>query len=92
MILAVGRQPASCGNEEMAVGVGNQQGVDLAQSSTSPAAPATALEIVSWRLQTRRLLDSRFPTDAGFVGHPRALPQIAFLKRTIGKGPCVFSD
>ena len=74
------------------MGVGDQQGVDLAQPSTSPAAPATALEIVSWRLQTGRLLDSRFPTDAGFVVVPRALPQIVFLKQTVGMDPGVFSD
>lgn len=89
--MAVGRQPASCGNEEMPVGVGDKQGVDLAQPSTSPAAPATALEIVSWMLQTGRLLDSRFPTDAGFVGCPKSPATDCLSEMDRRKGPwCIF--
>lgn len=89
--MAVGRHPASCGNEEMPVGVGNKQGVNLAQPSTSPAAPATALEIVSWRFQTGSLLDSRFPTNAGFVGHPKSPATDCLSEMDYRKGPrCIF--
>lgn len=90
--MAVRRQPASCGNEEMPVGVGDKQGVYLAQPSTSPAASTTALEIVSWRLQTGRLWIPGSPQMLALLVIPRALPQIAFLKWTVGKGPGVFSD